>query len=339
MKIYPDKKGRYVLDGYDKTGKRHRKIVAMNESAAKVALANCMKEFYEAKNTPHLMQESQLFKDMAPLFIKHHIETLPSKKTYLAMFKQIMAHFKNHTLKEITPLEVQNFYYQKARNTSYSNANRYFGIISKFFNCLSDWDKYSGPNPCRKVKKQHNEEPFNPHPINEQEIQRILPFISNEIRPCVTIGFYTGLRRQELLGLRWENIDFIHRTIYIPKTKTEHPRTLGLTTDIEQILKGLNPQKNGFVFENVTKGKLKYQLNKASEKSGIGHIRPHDMRHSFAVNFLNRGGTLEHLQRLLGHNKITTTQRYLRFKTGEIASKMIVMDGMIPLDIVNGNSN
>lgn len=60
------------------------------------------------------------------------------------------------------------------------------------------------------------------------------------------------------------------------------------------------------------------------------------MRHSFAVNFLNRGGSLEHLQRLLGHNKITTTQRYF-LKTGEIASKMMVMDGMIPLDIVRGN--
>ena len=112
---------------------------------------------------------------------------------------------------------------------------------------------------------------------------------------------------------------------------------MGLTADIQQILQGLNPQRDGLVFGNVTKEKLKYQLNKASEKSGIGHIRPHDMRHSFAVNFLNRGGTLEHLQRLLGHSKITTTQRYLRFKTGEIASKMMVMDGMIPLDIVNGN--
>ena len=137
------------------------------------------------------------------------------------------------------------------------------------------------------------------------------------------------------MGLRWENIDFNRKTIYIPKTKTARPRTLGLNADIESILQTLNPQKNGLVFEKITEDKLKYQLNKASEKSGIGHIRPHDVRHSFAVNFLNRGGSLEYLQRLLGHSKITTTQRYLRFKTGEIASKMLVMDGMIPLDIVN----
>ena len=334
MKIYRDKKGRYGIDFNDKTGKRRRRIVGMSESAAKKELAKCMDEFYKAKNDPRLMQESQLFKDMAPLFIKHHIELLPSKKTYSAMFNKIVEHFGNYTLKEITPLEVQTFYNQKAEETSYANANRYFGIISKFFNCLNDWDKYNGPNPCQKAKKKP-EEPFNPHPINEIEIQKILPFISDEVRPCIIIGFYTGLRRQELLGLRWENIDFNRKTIYIPKTKTARPRTLGLNADIESILQTLNPQKNGLVFEKITEDKLKYQLNKASEKSGIGHIRPHDVRHSFAVNFLNRGGSLEYLQRLLGHSKITTTQRYLRFKTGEIASKMLVMDGMIPLDIVN----
>ncbi|GEM_PF-2757038 len=337
MKIYQNKKGLYGIDYYDKTGKRHRRIVATNESAAKEELAKCTNSFYKAKNDPRLMQESQLFKDMASLFIEHHVNFLPSKETYVFMFNNILAHFGSYTLKEITPLEVQTFYNQIVLENSVSYADRHLGIISKFFNCLNDWDKYSGPNPCRKVKKRHNEEPFEPHPINEQEIQQLLPFISEEVRPCVILGFYTGLRRQELLGLRWEHIDFTHKTIFIPKTKTEQPRTLGLTADIQQILQGLNPQRDGLVFGNVTKEKLKYQLNKASEKSGIGHIRPHDMRHSFAVNFLNRGGTLEHLQRLLGHSKITTTQRYLRFKTGEIASKMMVMDGMIPLDIVNGN--
>lgn len=334
MKVYKNAKGFYGIDYIDETGKRHRCIVATNESAAKQELAKRTTAFYKAKNDPYLRQESQLFKDMAPLFIKHHINTLPSKDTYLAMFEKIVAYFGDYRLKDVTPLLVQSFYYEKAEKTSYSNADRYFGIISKFFNCLIDWDKYSGPNPCRKVKKQHDEEPFEPHPINEQEIQMLLPHISAEVRPCVAIGFYTGLRRQELLGLRWENIDFIQKTIFIPKVKTGLPRTLGLTADIEQILQKLNPQKSGLVFETVTEDKLKYQLNRASAKSGIGHIRPHDLRHSFAVNFLNRGGRIEQLQRLLGHQKITTTQLYLRFKKGEIASKMMVMDGMIPLNIV-----
>ena len=334
MKIYQDKKGRYIADVTEPTGKRHRRIVGTSESAAKEVLAKYLNDYYKGKNDPRLVQESQLFKDMAKLFIDHHINLLPSKQTYLAMFEKIVAYFGNYRLKEVTPLAVQTFYHKKAQETSYSNANRYFGIISKFFNCLNDWDKYNGPNPCRKVKKHHDEEPFEPHPIDEQEIKILLPHISAEVRPCVAIGFYTGLRRQELLGLRWENIDFIQKTIFIPKVKTGLPRTLGLTADIEQILQKLNPQKSGLVFETVTEDKLKYQLNRASAKSGIGHIRPHDLRHSFAVNFLNRGGRIEQLQRLLGHQKITTTQLYLRFKKGEIASKMMVMDGMIPLSIV-----
>lgn len=170
------------------------------------------------------------------------------------MFKKIVAYFGDYRLKDVTPLLVQSFYYEKAEKTSYSNADRYFGIISKFFNCLIDWDKYSGPNPCRKVKKQHAEEPFEPHPINEQEIQTLLPFISSEVRSCVAIGFYTELRRQELLRLRWENIDFTRKTVFIPKVKTGLPRTLGLTADIEQILQRLNPQKERACIRNCYGG-------------------------------------------------------------------------------------
>ena len=336
MKIYQNKNGFYGIDYIDQIGKRHREIVSRNHSAAQQELNKRINAFYEAKNNPVIAQENQLFKNMAKIFTDNHILLLPSKNTYLAMFKQILNYFGKYTLKEITPLQIQSFYYQKAANTSFSNANRYLGIISKFFNCMYDWDKYNAPNPCKKVKKQPPEV-FYANPINEQEINILLPFISNELRPCVAIGFYTGLRRQELLGLCWEHIDFTHKTILIPKTKTMKSRTLGLTEDITKILKGLNPKDKGLIFETVTQEKLKYQLNKASLKANIKHIRPHDMRHSFAVNFLNRGGSLEHLQRLLGHSKITTTQRYLQFKTGEIAGKMKVMDGMIPLDIISNN--
>ncbi len=233
----------------------------------------------------------------------------------------------------MSSLAIQNYYQEVAARSSYSNANRHLGIISKFFSCLIDWELFSGINPCQKVKK-HPDDPFDPNPINEQEIEKLMGFLSEDIRPCVFVGFYTGLRRQELLGLRWENIDFNKQTIFIPKTKTEKERTLGLTPDLISLFERLEPASEGWVFNKVNEDQLKYQLAKASQKAGLKHLRPHDMRHSFAVNFLNRGGKLEYLQRLLGHSNIKTTQRYMRFKTGEIASQMMVMNGMVPMAVL-----
>lgn len=330
MKIYKTKDGLYGIDYLDELGKRHRTIVGMSVSAAKSQLAKKKTAYYEARANPKIAQENQLFKDLAHLFIKNHIEIRPSKQSYSCMFNKIWAHFAEYRLKEMTSLEIQTYYHQVASETSYANANRYLGILSKFFSCMRDWEKYLAPNPCSKVKKQ-KDEAFLPNPLNEEEIKKLLPGLAEYIQPCVIFGFYTGLRRQELLGLRWENIDFIKQTIFIPKTKTEKERTLGLTPDLIRLLEGLSPRKEGFVFEKITADQLKYQLTHASRKAGLKHVRPHDMRHSFAVNFLNRGGKLEYLQRLMGHSNIKTTQRYMQFKKGEIASQMMVMNGLIPI--------
>lgn len=333
MKIYKTKNGLYGIDYVDEMGKRHRMIVGTTASAANAQLAQKKNAYYTAKANPRIAQENQLFGDLAPLFIKNHIVLRPSKRTYTYMFNKILAHFAKYCLKDITPLEVQSYYHQVAADTSYANANRHLGIISKFFSCMRDWAKYMGQNPCTKVKKRPDE-PFLPNPLNEQEIEKLLACLAEYIRPCVIFGFYTGLRRQELLDLRWENIDFTKQTIFIPKTKTEKERTLGLTPDLIRLLETLFPQKEGLVFEKITEDQLKYQLTHAARKAGLRHVRPHDMRHSFAVNFLNRGGKLEHLQRLMGHSSIKTTQRYMQFKKGEIASQMMVMDGLIPLNVL-----
>ena len=110
-------------------------------------------------------------------------------------------------------------------------------------------------NPCAKVRK-HNVKHFQPNPINEKEIEELVKHISKDVRACVVLGFYTELRRQELLGLSWEHIDFDKKTIFIPKTKTEKERTIGITTDLAKLLKSLNPAQSGYVFNNVTGDKL-----------------------------------------------------------------------------------
>lgn len=330
MKIYKNKNGLYGIDYLDESGKRRRTLVGPAHSKAVTLLAKKEAVYYDAKANPKVVQGSFLFKKLAVLFIENHINGLASKSSYLAMFNQILAYFQKTRMKDMTTLAIQTYYKQVAERTSYANANRHLGILSKFFVCMNDWKKCEGPT-CTKVLK-HPDEPFQANPINEREIEQLLEHLSEIIRPCIAFGFYTGLRRQELLNLRWEHIDFKKQTIFIPKTKTEKERTLGLTPDLIQLLQNHIPMPTGWVFGEVAPDQLEYQLTNASRLAGLKHVRPHDMRHSFAVNFLNRGGKLEHLQRLLGHANIKTTQRYLQFKTGEIASQMMVMDGLILLN-------
>lgn len=50
-----------------------------------------------------------------------------------------------------------------------------------------------------------------------------------------------------------------------------------------------------------------HKIKDAMKEAGLGHLRPHDLRHSFAVEFLDKGGNIKALQELLGHSEFRTT--------------------------------
>ena len=80
--------------------------------------------------------------------------------------------------------------------------------------------------------------------------------------------------------------------------------------------------------KGIISQQLRYQVSHAAKKAGLGHVRVHDLRQSFAVNFLNNEGKLHDLQILMGHSSIKTIQRYMKFKKEEVAQKMIGMNDM-----------
>ena len=128
------------------------------------------------------------------------------------------------------------------------------------------------------------------------------------------------------MGLDWQDIDFDAKTILLRETKTQKSRILGLIPAIENILKEIGIKESGKVF-TLTDWQIRYQLNNATKKAGLPHIRFYDLRHTFAVNFLEQDGKLYDLQILMGHSSIKTTQKYMKFKKEEVAKKMAVMDG------------
>ena len=154
-------------------------------------------------------------------------------------------------------------------------------------------------------------------------MKHLAPYIQPAIKFCII----TGVRKKELLGLHWEDIDFNTKTILLRETKTQKSRMLGLIPDIENILQEVGIKKTGLVFL-LTNWELRYQINHAAQKAGIPHVRLHDLRHTFAKNFLDRDGKLYDLQILMGHSSIKTTQKYMKFKKEEVAQKMFVMDGL-----------
>ena len=148
----------------------------------------------------------------------------------------------------------------------------------------------------------------------------------------------TGIRVREATRLRVSDFDKHHRTITIRNSKGRRTRVVHYGQELRTILFRYCKARGG-VPDNTLLESYK-ELGKPLTIRGIQHIvrqivkrsrlkkriSPHTLRHTFAVHYLNAGGALFHLQKLLGHQNLTTTLHYLKYAHLPEAKTLSVLD-------------
>lgn len=143
---------------------------------------------------------------------------------------------------------------------------------------------------------------------------------ADPLEPMVLVSLNTGVRWGTLVTLMWRNIDLVHGTMYIEAggTKSETAQTLPLNSAALDTLKKWRDEMPeagpvSLVFP-APMGGMFYNVNKAWYRlladSGLGHLRWHDLRHTFASQLVIAGIPLNTVRELLGHKNIKTTLRY-----------------------------
>jgi integrase/recombinase XerC len=143
---------------------------------------------------------------------------------------------------------------------------------------------------------------------------------------CMFMTFYScGLRRSELISLKWSDIDFTKKELKI-LGKGNKERFVPLHSEMKTILNSYQEILNNESFEyqedqkfvfltdtgekmypNFVYRKIKNYLNKVTTQTGLS---PHSLRHSFATHLLNEGAELNAVKELLGHSSLAATQVY-----------------------------
>ena len=124
----------------------------------------------------------------------------------------------------------------------------------------------------------------------------------------------TGCRRNEILGLRWDDLNFDTGEMRLPDSKTG-ARMVPLTSAAAKVLKDLpRTPDSPWVFPGKKKGTRLVNLNDSWERvrkrAGLDGVRLHDLRHTFASRALALGEGLPMIGDLLGHRMVSTTARY-----------------------------
>jgi len=149
---------------------------------------------------------------------------------------------------------------------------------------------------------------------------------TDHLMPLVLLALNTGLRRGELLGLRWENIDFASAILTVPAgiAKSRKGRHVPLNTEAQGVLKRWRQQVpgDGLVFPGPGGGRMGH-INTSWEglaaAAKLEGFRFHDLRHDFASKLVMAGVDLNTVRELLGHGDIKMTLRYAHLAPERLA--------------------
>lgn len=169
-----------------------------------------------------------------------------------------------------------------------------------------------------------------PEPLSREEMERLLGCVQPRLLPVVVCALMTGMRRSEILGMEWQNVDRKRGIIYVLKTKSAKPREIPIAGKLARVLTDLGPKDAGRVFD-IPVITIRRHFLKALRAAGIHSFRFHDLRHTFASWFMMKGGNIYTLQKLLGHSSVVMTMRYAHLSQGHLASEMAVFESAIPV--------
>lgn len=201
-------------------------------------------------------------------------------------------------------------------------ANNVVVTLSQIFTKAQEWGILAeGKNPCRHVGlyRQRKRERF----LTEAELERLGRVLDEAEEnggatpaaiSAIRLLILTGCRRGEILGLRWEDVDLNARELRLRDSKTG-PRVVPLSPSAARLLADLpRSAASPWVIPGRKPGTHMRRLGNAWRllrgRAGLGDVRLHDLRHSFASNALAVGESLPMIARLLGHRQIASTARY-----------------------------
>lgn len=232
----------------------------------------------------------------------------------------ILSNFFNKNLSEITDGDIISFITQyKGRKNS--TINRYLALLSAVINVCNDCGYHV---PKIKISKYKLKEPAENIKFlkNWDVAQKIIDRAADHLKPIIYTALYTGMRLNNVLSLRWDEVDFQNKIIRVKvkdRTKDGGKNLSIPMIDKLAVILSAQPRINAFVFNYKGNpiGSIKkswhtifYTSSGNLRDPSLPYINFHVLRHTAATWILKATGNLKITQQILGHANINTTSKY-----------------------------
>lgn len=329
---------------YRVSGKQFEKKVGKN--ITKAAANKILREFEEKLalqkvgiSSPESVEIKPFLEDYLT-WVKSNqaIQTFKLKRCAKGHFESFLDKEFNYIF-QIQQLTTQVIEKYKLHRLNQGKTNRTVNIELNFIsNALVMAEEWGYLVPNIKIRRLKEDKKI-PRYFSKEELNLMLSNASNHIKQVIVISIYTGLRINELLNLKWENVDFENNVIKVIqsatfKTKNRRERFVPIHPNLKSYLEYLklhfvDPQTDKITPRNEYQQEYVLCLKagvpiQSVRKSFSGLLRKldiqnatlHTLRHTFASMCVMNSVDLYTIKEFLGHSKITTTEIYTHVSQG-----------------------
>lgn len=250
---------------------------------------------------------------------------------------------------------------------SQATVNRRMATIKGMFTKATDWNMANDATSKQVHKVKMFQESFSRGQfLSAEEIKALLDACSSNVvsitgktiqqkqshlKPIIIFALNTGCRKEEILSLKWENVDLKHSFINMVKTKNGERRQIPINDTLREMLVGLTRRldvpwvffevvhklnrETGEVKEIIKRfGDVKRSFITACKKAGIQDFVFHSLRHTFASHLVMSGIDLTTVSRLMGHKSLTMTLRYSHLAPNHLTSAVNVLNSSMSFSTI-----
>ena len=352
VRVYPTGRKVYVVQSRGPTGPKRATIGRHGAVSADQARKQATVIIDRIKRgetpAPRPPPRELTVADLAERYLRVHVQ-VNCRRSSWAVYRRIVSHYIVPELGEcaiaaVNRAQVAALHYRHRDKPR--QANRAVEVLAKMFRLAEAWG-LTPPrkNPCRSVRryKVRRRERF----LTPEEYRRLGRVLvaaqaDGSARPggiaAVRLLLLTGCRRNEIVTLRWDDVDCTARELRLRDSKTG-ARSVPLTPAVQAVLDGIvRVPGNPWVIAGRKPGAhlvgINYIWTDVRTRAGLEDVRIHDLRHSYASRALALGEGLPMIGKLLGHTRVATTARYAHLARETEKASAAKVGGSIGADIL-----
>lgn len=251
---------------------------------------------------------------------RHAVNKKSGKEDERRINQHILPSWGNLKISAIKRADVAALHSRIRKTKGHYEANRMLALISTMLKLAEQWGivEEGTPNAAKGVKKfkEVSRDRF----LQSDELPRFFKSVADEpnetIRDFILISLLTGARRDNVLSMRWEQINFDRAEWRIPTTKNGEPQTVILSPEAVEILKARQDLDSEWVFSGTGAAGHLIQPQKGwkriLERAGLTDLRIHDLRRTLGSWQAKTGASLSIIGKSLNHKNPSTTAIYAR---------------------------